>query len=315
MFETRLINIDEQKKKSRDEGQPATDSDIHLTNIEALQSNDLWLERYRIKQEIGRGAMGRVMLAEDEMVGEPLVLKFMQPELTADSASRERFLREVKYSRKVSHPNVIRIHDMLFKNNLCAISMEYFVSQGIDQLLKQVKWFEPEKGLDILYQVAAGMSAAHHQEIIHRDLKPSNILINDQGLVKVVDFGIASASTNNESTLTKAGSIIGTPPFLSPERAKGQDAHYRCDIYALGIIAYIMFTGRLPYRGEPMAILLQHIKGKAKPIHQVVDSIPVPLSMLVKKLMAAKAEHRIQTMDDVCDAIGKTQKTLKSWSP
>ena len=255
--------------------------------------------------------MGRVMLAEDEMVGEQLILKFMHPELTADGASRERFLREVKYSRKVSHPNVIRIHDMLFKDNLCAISMEYFISRGIDELLKEKKIFQPKEGLDILYQVAEGMSAAHKQEVIHRDLKPSNILINDAGLAKVVDFGIASASSNTDSTLTKTGSIIGTPAYLSPERAKGFDAHYRCDIYALGIIAYCMFVGHLPYKGEPMAILFQHLEGNALEPHKANGFVPVKLSELIQKMMAVEAKDRIQTMDEVCAEIVNVRKKLK----
>ena len=315
-FETRLIKIDNTSTQNgamagpSDPAQQATQV-VGFQNIEEFKENDIWMDRYRIQQEIGRGAMGRVMLAEDEMVGEPLVLKFMHPELTADGASRERFLREVKYSRKVSHPNVIRIHDMLFKDNLCAISMEYFKSRGIDEILKEVKRFEPKEGLDIIYQVALGMSAAHKQQVIHRDLKPSNILMDDDGLVKVVDFGIASASSNSDSTLTKTGSIIGTPAYLSPERAKGQEAHERCDIYALGIIAYGMFAGRLPYKGEPMAILFQHLEGNAVPVHEVCPEVPTRLSLFVQKMMATEAENRIQTMDEVCLAIDELRKKLK----
>ena len=316
-FETRLIKIDHSQSLDEANASQQTEAPQQATqvvsfqNIEELKENDIWMDRFRINREVGRGAMGRVMLAEDEMVGEPLILKFMHPELTADGASRERFLREVKYSRKVSHPNVIRIHDMLFKDNLCAISMEYFISRGIDEILKEVKYFQPKEGLDIIYQVAAGMSAAHAQQVIHRDLKPSNILMDKDGLVKVVDFGIASASSNSDSTLTKTGSIIGTPAYISPERAKGLEADYRCDIYALGIIAYCMFAGRLPYKGEPMAILFQHLEGNAPPIHEVKEDIPPALSMLVQKMMAVEAENRIQTMDDVCDGIDKLRKKLK----
>ena len=314
-FETRLIDIDETKEQSQVIGSSSAGNQqktevVRFQNIEELKENDLWMDRYRIKREIGRGAMGRVMLAEDEMVGESLILKFMHPELTADGASRERFLREVKYSRKVSHANVIRIHDMLYKDSLCAISMEYFLSRGIDEYLKEKKKFGATEGLDILYQVAEGMSAAHKQEVIHRDLKPSNILMDDTGLVKVVDFGIASASTNTDSTLTKTGSIIGTPAYLSPERAKGQEASYRCDIYALGIIAYCMFTGQLPYKGEPMAILFQHLEGNAPPIHEVDDSINPRLSLLVQKMMAVEAENRLPSMDEVCKSILETKKKL-----
>ena len=313
LFETRLIKIDqaqaEEKARVADTPVDATEV-VKYQNIEELKDGDFWMDRYRIKGEIGRGAMGRVMLAEDEMVGEPLILKFMHPELTADGASRERFLREVKYSRKVGHHNVIRIHDLLMKDNLCAISMEYFESRGIDEILEEIKCYEQKPALEILYQISEGMIAAHLQEVIHRDLKPSNILIDDSGLVKVVDFGIASASASSDSTLTKTGSIIGTPAYLSPERAKGIEAHYRCDIYALGIIAYRMLTGELPYKGEPMAILFQHLEGNALPIHEVNKSITPHVSLLVQKMMAVEAEDRIQTMEDVSLAIKKALKKL-----
>ena len=313
LFETRLIKIDQAQAE---EAARAADTPVEATevvkfqNIEELKDGDYWMDRYRIKKEIGRGAMGRVMLAEDEMVGEPLILKFMHPELTADGASRERFLREVKYSRKVGHHNVIRIHDLLMKDNLCAISMEYFESRGIDELLEEIKCFEVKPALEILYQVSEGMVAAHMREVIHRDLKPSNILIDDSGLVKVVDFGIASASANSDSTLTKTGSIIGTPAYLSPDRAKGNEAHFRCDIYALGIIAYRMMTGQLPYKGEPMAILFQHLEGNAPPIHEVNKSISPKVSLLVQRMMAVEAEDRIQSMEDLSVAIKKVLKKL-----
>jgi serine/threonine-protein kinase len=311
-FDTRLIKFEDTAltEKADVQNAEAPTQVVQFQNIEELKEGDLWLDRYRINKEIGRGAMGRVMLAEDEMVGEPIILKFMHPELTADGASRERFLREVKYSRKVSHPNVIRIHDMLFKDNLSAISMEFFKSRGIDEILKEKKSFEPKEGLEILLQVANGMAAAHNQEVIHRDLKPSNILMDKDGLVKVVDFGIASASSQADMTLTKTGSIIGTPAYLSPERAKGFEADHRSDIYALGIIAYGMFTGQLPYTGEPMSILFQHLEGKAIPVHEIKPELGPRVSLLVQKLMAVELEDRIQTMEDAAEAIKELQRKL-----
>ena len=312
-FDTRLIKFDTQTVDQPTEHVSVANIPAEQApqNIEDLKKGDLWMERYRIKKEIGRGAMGRVMLAEDERVDEPLILKFMHPELTADEASHERFLREVKYSRKVSHPNVIRIHDMLSSGGLSAISMEYFESHGIDEMLRKKKHFDNQEGLDILLQVANGMAAAHHQEVIHRDLKPSNILMNDEGLVKIVDFGIASASSSSDSTLTKTGSIIGTPAYLSPERAKGQEADQRSDIYALGIIAYGMFAGQLPYTGEPMSLLFQHLEGKAIPVHEIRPEVGARISLLVQKMMAVELEDRLQTMDDVAAAIKEVQQKIK----
>jgi len=279
-------------------------------NIEDFKKGDLWLGRYRIDREIGRGAMGRVMLATDEMVGENLILKFMHPELTAEEASRERFLREVRLSRKVSHPNVIRVHDMLSEEGLSAISMEFFESRGIDEYLKEKGYFKADEGLKVVLQVAKGMAAAHDQEVIHRDLKPSNILMNEKGLVKIVDFGIASASSKADSDLTQQGSIIGTPAYISPERARGLEADHRSDIYALGVIAYCLFVGKLPYIGEPMSLLFQHIEGKAKPVHEVRDTVNPRISLLVQKMMAVGVGDRLQTMDEVAEAIREVQKKL-----
>ena len=317
-FDTRLIKLDGSgtfdKATTQTQAQiptpTATTSEQHYLNIEDFKKGDEWLGRYRIDREIGRGAMGRVMLATDEMVGENLILKFMHPELTAEEASRERFLREVRYSRKVSHPNVIRVHDMLSHEGLSAISMEFFESKGIDEYLKEVKFFDADKGLKILFQVACGMAAAHDQDVIHRDLKPSNILMNDKGLVKIVDFGIASATSKTDATLTEVGSIIGTPAYLSPERARGMEADHRSDIYALGVIAYAMFCGKLPYVGEPMSLLFQHIEGKAKPMHEVRDTVNPRVSLLVQKLMAVDVEDRLQTMEEAAEAIRDVQKKL-----
>ena len=317
-FDTRLIKLDGSgnfdKATTQTQAQiqtpTATTSEQQYQNIENFKKGDEWLGRYRIDREIGRGAMGRVMLATDEMVGENLILKFMHPELTAEEDSRERFLREVRYSRKVSHPNVIRVHDMLSHEGLSAISMEFFESRGIDEYLKEEKFFEADKGLKILLQVANGMAAAHDQDVIHRDLKPSNILMDDKGLVKIVDFGIASATSKSDSQLTQVGSIIGTPAYLSPERARGMEADHRSDIYALGVIAYAMFSGKLPYVGEPMSLLFQHIEGKAKPVHEVRDTVNPRVSLLVQKLMAVDVDDRLQTMEEAAEAIRDLQKKL-----
>ncbi len=325
LFETRLVKIEKNKEKRLHQTQlsgglndaktQVVDIDktqvvevektevVSFHHIEELKPGDYWMDRYRVKEEIGRGAMGRVMLVDDEAVGESLILKFMHPELTADISSRERFLRELKYARRISHKNVIRIHDFLVKDGISAISMEYFISRGLDYLIKKKLLTSIEMSLNILFQVSDGMWAAHQQDVIHRDLKPSNILVDENNFAKVVDFGIASANSEQEMTLTKTGMIIGTPAYLSPERAKGFEAGNQSDIYALGIIAYNMFNGSLPYKGEPISLLFQHIEGKAPPLYRLGIGIPVGVSMLVEKMMAVDIEKRFQTMKDVRDTI------------
>lgn len=314
LFETRLLKVEENKANleatavvspsgTAQEVASEKTEVVSFQHIEELKPGDYWMDRFKIVKEVGRGAMGRVMLVNDETVGENTILKFMHPELTTDGKARERFLRELKYSRKISHPNVIRIHDFLVSDGISAISMEYFDSKGLDYLIKHELIHNHDEALNILYQVSDGMWEAHQKEVIHRDLKPSNILVNNDGLAKVLDFGIASASSESDATLTKTGMIIGTPAYLSPERAKGMEADHRADIYALGIIAYAMFNGSAPYKGEPMSLLFQHIEGKATPLHRLDKGVSTGVSMLVEKMMAVDIDRRYQSMKDVRDTL------------
>lgn len=282
-----------------------TGSTSRSSPLDLLTPGSLWMDRYRIQHEIGRGAMGRVMLVEDDMVDETMIIKFMLPGLTIDKKSTERFKREVKYARRISHRNVIRVHDLLIKDGVCAISMEYFESRGLEMILKENPPFDLRESLKLLYQVASGMVAAHEQKVFHRDLKPSNVLINSNGHLKIVDFGIASAGTASESTLTQTGSIIGSPAYLAPERAIGADADERCDIYSLGVMAYYVLSGQLPYVGRPMEVIMQHRKGNAVPVAEVNPAIPADVAALVTSMMAVDPEDRLQTMTDVRDRIRK----------
>ena len=283
----------------------STGSTARSALLDLFTPGSVWMDRYHIEKEIGRGAMGRVMLVKDDMVDENLILKFMLPGTTIDKKSTERFKREVKYARRISHRNVIRVHDLLIKDGVCAISMEYFKSRGLDVLLKEFGAFELRDGLKLLYQIASGMVSAHEQEVIHRDLKPSNVLINDDGHLKIVDFGIASTGTGSEATLTQTGSIIGSPAYLAPERAIGADADERSDIYSLGIMAYFMLSGRLPYSGTPMDVIMQHRKGNATPIVDVNPAVSQGVASLVESMMTIEPEDRLQSMIEVRDQIRK----------
>jgi len=293
------LSVDAEKSSS------STGSNARMSPLDELTPGSVWMDRYHIQREIGRGAMGRVMLVEDDMVDEALIIKIMLPGLTVDKKSTERFKREVKYARRISHRNVIRVHDLLIKDGVCAISMEYFESRGLEMILKEAKASDLRGGLKLLYQIASGMAAAHEMEVIHRDLKPSNVLINGEGHLKIVDFGIASAGTASESTLTQTGSIIGSPAYLAPERAIGAEADERSDIYSLGVMAYYMLGGKLPYVGSPMEVIMQHRKGTATPIVEVNPSLPVEVAQLVESMMQVEPDKRLQTMADVRERIRK----------
>ena len=174
---------------------------------------------------------------------------------------------------------------------------------GLEKLLSEKDFFESREGLEILYQVSDGMAAAHQQAVVHRDLKPSNILIGETGHVKIADFGIAHAGSGAEQTLTQTGAIIGSPAYLAPERAGEMEADNRCDIYSLGVIGYYMFSGKLPYIGTPMEVIIQHREGNAAAIDEVNTSAHPGIAKLVKKLMAIKPADRPQTMVEVRDEI------------
>ena len=260
------------------------------------------------RSEIGRGAMGRVMLAEDEMVGEPVILKFMHPELTAEEASRERFLREVKYSRKVSHPNVIRIHDMLFKGNLSAISMEYFESRASTSTCARKSLRAVKKGLDILLQVANGMqprrTPGRHPPRPETQQYPDGRRGSGQNSrfrhrVGVVQHRIDP--DQNRIDYRHAGVFVaGTrqgPGSRSPQRYLCA-RHYR--------LRHV--CGQLPHTGEPMSLLFQHLEGKAVPVHEIRPEVGARISLLVQKMMAVELEDRLQTMDDVAEAIKEVQE-------
>jgi serine/threonine protein kinase len=257
-------------------------------DITALEPGLVLGERYRVLRHIGQGGFGTVVLVEDLMVHEQLILKFLFPHLAADARMMARFIQELRYARRISHENIIRIHDFLKLDQAYAISMEYFPSHSLSDELQHQAPLALPRGLEIAFHVCSGMHAAHQAQIIHRDLKPANILINEAGLVKIVDFGLAAVSNDTASRLTRAGALLGTPLYMAPEQVQNQTIDARVDIYSLGIIMYEIFTGTPPYTGEnPMAVLFQHVAGKATPPHDLNPAIPKPLEAVILQTMDA----------------------------
>ncbi|MGI8740188.1 MAG: protein kinase domain-containing protein [Gammaproteobacteria bacterium] len=215
-------------------------------DMATLKPGDVLAERYRYIRPIGRGAFGAVYLMEDLMIREEIILKFLHAQMATDESTIKRFVYELRLARRITHRNVIRIFDMITFGKLSAISMEYFPSHTLGSEIRGRKPMDTNRGLKITQDVCAGMEAAHHVSVVHRDLKPSNILINDVGLVKIVDFGVAAAVRDTEARLTKTGLVIGTPTYMAPEQVLGKPVDARTDIYSLGIILYEMMTGRPP---------------------------------------------------------------------
>ncbi len=269
-----------------------------VLDISTLEPGEVIEGRYKFIQKIGKGAFGTVLLVEDTVVDDRLILKFLNPNVATDEQMLKRFVHELRYSRKITHKNVIRIYDFLALGGGYAISMEYFPSHTLGAEIANEKPMDPKKAIGYACDICTGMAIAHHQGIVHRDLKPANILINDDGLLKIVDFGVAAAAKSGDTQLTKTGYVIGSPKYMAPEQILGKQVDERADIYSLGVILYEMLCGEPPYsRGDHMSVMYQHVQGKAADLREVNKDIPVELGDIVKKAMSVDKLKRYETMD------------------
>jgi serine/threonine-protein kinase len=225
-----------------------------------LRPGDLLAQRYQVQRLLGRGGMGAVYLANDEVLGEQVALKIIASSSAPwDPSLVERFRREAAAARKISSPNVIRIHDLgEAAPGLLYISMEYFPGRTLAQVMAQRGILPLETCRDYLQQICVGLAAAHAASVIHRDLKPANIMVGERDAVRIIDFGLAKARA--EEGLTATGALLGTPLYMAPEQVRGKAIDARTDIYALGAMAFHMVTGRPPFVGEnPIATGFAHL--------------------------------------------------------
>jgi HEAT repeat protein/tRNA A-37 threonylcarbamoyl transferase component Bud32 len=273
-------------------------------DISTLKPGDIIEGRYKYIDKIGRGAFGTVLLMEDTVVDERLILKFLNPNVSGDEEVMKRFVHELRYSRKITHKNVIRIYDFLYIQGNYAISMEYFPSHTLGAEVVNEKPMDLKRAVGFGIDLATGMTVAHQVGIVHRDLKPANVLINQEGLLKIVDFGVAAAQREGDTQLTKTGYVIGSPKYMAPEQILGKKVDARADIYAVGVILYEMLTGVPPYsRGDHMAVMYQHVQGKARVAKEVNAALPPSLSDLIMKAMAVDKTKRYQTMEELRTAL------------
>jgi serine/threonine-protein kinase len=204
--------------------------------------------RYRTVSLLGKGGMGEVYLADDLVLEEPVALKFLPIHSAENPDLMARFLAEVRLARKVTHPNVARVHDIAEADGRTFLSMEYVDGEDLHQLLKRIGRLPAEKAVEISKQICEGLHAAHEQGVLHRDLKPANVMLDGEGRVRLTDFGLAELA--REST---QGRVMGTPAYMSPEQITGGEVSVRSDVYSLGLLLYELFTGRRAFQGKSMA--------------------------------------------------------------
>jgi eukaryotic-like serine/threonine-protein kinase len=285
---------------------PVLPASIAKLDITTLNPGDVVDNRYKYMQKIGKGAFGTVLLMEDTVVGERLILKFLNQNVAEDAEVMKRFVHELRYSRMITHRNVIRIYDFLSIQGLYAISMEYFPSHTLGAEVINEKPLPQKRALQFGIDLCTGMTVAHQVGIVHRDLKPANVLINDEGLLKIVDFGVAAAHSQADTQLTKTGYVIGSPKYMAPEQILGKKVDERADVYAVGVILYEILTGIPPYsRGDHMSVMYQHVQGKARLPAEVNPQLPAGLGDLIMKAMAVDKTKRFQSMDELRGALEK----------
>ena len=268
-----------------------------------LQVGQVLASRYKIERQLGRGGMGSVYLARDAQLNEPVALKIINSALLSNpTIAAERFRREASTARKITHPNVIRIHDIGEEGGLLFLSMEFFDGIMLAELLSRRGALPIDEAKDIFRQLAEGLSAAHAMGIVHRDIKPQNVLYNPQKICKLIDFGLAKASFLSDMTAT--GFIIGTPDYMAPEQVRGKPIDVRTDIYAFGCLAYHVVTGAPPFRGDsPISVGFMHCSQAPEPPIQKRPDLPVSMSDAILKALAKEPSSRFNTIDELKQAL------------
>ena len=248
-------------------------------------------DRYQIIKSIGEGGMANVYLAYDTILDRNVAVKVLRGDLATDDKFVRRFQREALSASSLNHPNIVEVYDVGEDNGQYYIVMEYIEGKHLKELIKKRGHLTLTEVVDIMLQITDGMSVAHDSYIIHRDIKPQNIMILENGLVKITDFGIAMAM--NSTQLTQTNSVMGSVHYLPPEQANGKGATLQSDIYSMGILMYELLTGKLPYRGEnAVEIALKHLKEPLPSIREEMPSLPNSIENIIKRATAKNIKNR-----------------------
>ena len=248
-------------------------------------------ERYEIVKSIGEGGMANVYLAQDSILDRQVAVKVLRGDLSADDKFIRRFQREAQSVSNLSHQNIVEVYDVGEEEGNHYIVMEYIEGKTQKQLLKKRETLTLTEVIDIMTQLTDGIAHAHESYIIHRDIKPQNIMIEDNGLIKITDFGIAMAL--NATQLTQTNSVMGSVHYLPPEQASGKGATIKSDIYSLGILMYELLTGNVPFKGDnAVEIALKHMKDKIPSIRKQNPAIPQSVENILLKAAAKNPRNR-----------------------
>ena len=259
-------------------------------------AGDVLQDRYELRSAIATGGMGVVWRAQDRVLGREVAAKVLKSEYTGNPVFLTRFRTEARLSAGLTHPNIAVLHDygevepsVPGGDRLVYLVMELVDGEPLSAVLAREGRLTPERTLDLLGQVAAGLAAAHAAGVVHRDVKPANLLVRPDGTVKITDFGIAWSAAN--ATVTRTGHVVGTAQYLAPEQVQGQKATPASDVYAWGTVAYECLAGRRPFDGpNPVEVAMQRLVETPLPLP---SDVPAPVRQLVERALATDPAERI----------------------
>ncbi len=277
------------------------------TKGEGLTRGTTFAGRYEIIESLGTGGMGKVYRAYDNKIKEEIALKLLKPEISTNKKTIERFSNEIRLSRKITHKNVCRMHDLNEDEGTQYITMEYVPGEDLKSFIRRVGHLPPGKAISLGKQVCEGLAEAHSLGVIHRDLKPQNIMVDKSGNPKIMDFGIARSL--KAEGMTGEGTIIGTPEYMSPEQVEGEETDQRSDIYSLGVVLYEMLTGKVPFEGEnTFSIALKHRDESPPHPREFNPELSLELSAVILKCMAKEREKRYLSAQELLRDLDALEK-------
>src|SRR5690349_15731150 len=276
------------------------DATLEVQDSAALQVGADFGRRYHVLLLLGTGGMGKVYKANDKELDRTVALKVLRPDLVADPQALQRFKQELLLASKISHTNILRIHDLGEYRGFKFISMAFVEGGDLAQLLKKNGRLPIDRAIHLMEQLCDALQAAHSANVVHRDLKPQNILVDADDHVYVADFGLARTLEPNVTGMTRSGAVMGTPLYMSPEQVEGNPVEHRTDIYALGLIFYEMLTGTLPFSGDSTyQLMYQRVNQLPKRPELVNPNLPPHLSRICLRCLEKNPAMRYQSAGDI----------------
>ncbi|HNB51800.1 MAG TPA: serine/threonine-protein kinase, partial [Anaerolineales bacterium] len=258
------------------------------------------IRKYQILSKLGSGGMGSVFRARDAILERDVALKLLAPTLANDDSFVERFRLEARSLARLDHPHIVKVYDADWDNNRLFLVMEYVDGGSLAELIKQEKNLRPALVIKLLQQTASGLDYAHQRGLIHRDIKPANILLDSQGNAKLTDFGLVKDSN---TTLTADGTRLGTPAYMAPEQIQGEEVTPALDVYALGVVAYEMLSGRTPFQGNMSSIFEGHLLRQIPAISQINPDVHKDAQVVLAKVLAKNPADRYPSASNFVQAL------------